>query len=135
MQRFVCSALLPWVNSSRGTLSLGGFFFCRVFSSPVPFFRRELRWVPRNSLTSMNGGLETVMISKRRSRVCKLTLENKFKTTCGTNIEQEFLCIQLAYLLLYFPLVQSVLQLYFFIIFLVIRVSYSRLITLYYSLY
>lgn len=81
-----------------------------VFEPSAFFFGRELRRVPRNSLMSMNGGLETVMISKRRSRVCKLTLENKFKATCGTNFEQGFLCIQLAYLLLYFPLIQSVLH-------------------------
>lgn len=68
MRRFVRQALLLEVNSSRGTLS--GLFSSSVFGES---------YARRNSLMSMNGGLETVMISRYRSRVWELQLGNKFK--------------------------------------------------------
>ena len=79
VQRFCSPAIVGQrVNSSRGILSLQGFLSGRVFSGRGHSGPVQPSAAQRNSLTSMNGGLETVMIIRDRSRACKLLLRSKF---------------------------------------------------------
>lgn len=96
-----CSVLFAQ-HCCRGLIV--GRVFCRLEILLVECFPTECffgaRWAPRNSLMSMNGGLETVMITEDRFRIYKLMLQNKFRAVVAacTNFERGFLCIQLVYI-------------------------------------